>query len=40
MEYLNANQRFANLFGFDSPEEIIGLAHQAIMSIPAIANTH
>jgi PAS domain S-box-containing protein len=24
---LNANQRFANLFGFDSPEEMIGLEH-------------
>ncbi len=24
---LNANQRFADLFGFDSPEEIIGLEH-------------
>ncbi len=24
---LDANQRFANLFGFDSPEEIIGLEH-------------
>ncbi|WP_348256273.1 PAS domain S-box protein, partial [Leptolyngbya sp. ST-U4] len=24
---LNANQRFANLYGFDSPEEIIGLEH-------------
>jgi len=29
---LDANQRFANLFGFDSPEEIIGLnTPQAIM---------
>ncbi|WP_459195234.1 PAS domain S-box protein [Nostoc sp. FACHB-892] len=24
---LEANQRFANLFGFDSPEEVIGLKH-------------
>ncbi|MBD2096344.1 PAS domain S-box protein [Trichocoleus sp. FACHB-591] len=24
---LNANQRYANLYGFDSPEEIIGLEH-------------
>jgi PAS domain S-box-containing protein len=24
---LDANQRFANLFGFDSPEEVIGLKH-------------
>jgi two-component system NarL family sensor kinase len=24
---LNANQRLANLLGFDSPEEIIGLEH-------------
>jgi PAS domain S-box-containing protein len=24
---LNANERFANLFGFDSPEEMIGLEH-------------
>jgi PAS domain S-box-containing protein len=24
---LDANQRFANLFGFDSPEEVIGLLH-------------
>jgi PAS domain S-box-containing protein len=26
---LNANQRFANLYGFDSPEEIIGIEHTA-----------
>nr|WP_228053809.1 PAS domain S-box protein [Nodosilinea sp. LEGE 07298] len=26
---LNANQRFANLYGFDSPEEMIGLEHTA-----------
>nr|MDZ8003334.1 PAS domain S-box protein [Nostoc sp. DedSLP05]MDZ8100848.1 PAS domain S-box protein [Nostoc sp. DedSLP01] len=25
--FLDANQRFANLFGFDSPEEVIGLLH-------------
>ncbi|HEY9626139.1 MAG TPA: PAS domain S-box protein [Coleofasciculaceae cyanobacterium] len=26
---LDANQRFANLYGFDSPEEIIGIEHTA-----------
>ncbi|MGL4618174.1 MAG: PAS domain S-box protein [Chroococcidiopsis sp.] len=25
--FLDANQRFANLFGFDSPDEVIGLLH-------------
>ncbi len=26
---LDANQRFANLYGFDSPQEIIGIEHSA-----------